>query len=206
MSESKFEELLDVVLRKDAEVEPFAGLEERVMKRMLVPSPRHSIWRSIAWALTVTAPVCLVSVILLTQQRFSSKHAPSMAQIASSHPPQNAAAEKVTKKLLPVSPISPARQTMMAALKPLHAKPLSKGPEPLPRLDVFPAPAQLPEPVRELAELCRHRGVDVSDLTDLDFQGKPPAELKVEPITIATIEIKPLFPLPDRAKKQVKDH
>lgn len=206
MSESKFEELLDVVLQNDAQVEPLAGLEERVMKRIIVTPQRHSIWRSVAWGLTVATPICLVSVMLLTQQRFSSKQAHSIAQIASSHLPQNAVAEKVTKKPEPVQPISPARQAIMATLKPMHAKPLSNGAEPLPKLDAFPAPAQVPEPVRELAELSHHRGVDVSGLTDLDFQRKPPAELNVEPITIATIEIKPLFPLPDRTKKQVKDH
>ena len=206
MSESKFEELLDAVLRKDAQVEPLTGLEERVMKRMIVPPQRRSIWRSVAWGLTVATPVCLVAVMLLTQHRVPPQHADSTAQIASGHPPQNAAAEKIIRKPMPVPPISPTRQTMIATLKPLHAKPLARGPEPLPKLDVFPAPAQVPEPVRELAELSHRRGVDVSGLTNLDFQGKPPAELKIEPITIATIEIKPLFPLPDSAKKQVEDH
>ncbi len=206
MSESEFKELLDIVLRHDAQVEPLAGLEERVVKRMIVTPQRHSIWRGVAWGLTVMTPVCLVAVMLLTQQRFFPKHADSKAQIASSHLPQNAAAEGVTKKPVTVPPTSPARQAMMATLKPINAKPLFKKAEPLPKLDVFPAPAHVPEPVRELAELSQHRKVDVSGLTDLDFQGKPPAELKVEPITIATIEINPLFPLPDGTKKQVEDH
>jgi hypothetical protein len=73
--------------------------------------------------------------------------------------------------------------------------------EPLPKLDVFPTPTQVPESVRELAELSRRQG-EISGMTESRLQGKPPTELKVEPITIATIVIEPVFPLPDDAGKK----
>ena len=66
----------------------------------------------------------------------------------------------------------------------------TRAPESLPKLDVFPTPSVVAEPVRELAEISRRRkivmGLAEPSVVHTDM------ELKIAPITIAKIEIKPL--------------
>jgi hypothetical protein len=66
----------------------------------------------------------------------------------------------------------------------------------LPKLDVFPAPSVATEPVRKMVEISR-QGKIVMGLAGLsaehkDTEGHGDPEVKIEPITIAKIEIKPL--------------
>jgi hypothetical protein len=62
MSEFDFEELLDDVLREDAQVEPLQGMNERVMARISAET-RRSSQRWMMWAAGAVAAGALVWVI-----------------------------------------------------------------------------------------------------------------------------------------------
>jgi hypothetical protein len=66
----------------------------------------------------------------------------------------------------------------------------------LPKLDVFPTPSPVSKPMQELAAVSRQSGA-AAELAKTSSEPEPPAELKVEPLTIAQIEIAPLNPLTD---------
>jgi hypothetical protein len=67
---------------------------------------------------------------------------------------------------------------------------IARAPRSLPKLDIFPTPSVVAEPVRELAEIARRRKI-VMGLAEPSVEHSD-TELKIAPITIAKIEIKPL--------------
>jgi hypothetical protein len=77
-----------------------------------------------------------------------------------------------------------------AAPKMGHPALVAREVKPLPKLDVFPTPAILAGPVRELAETSRRRKI-VMGLTESSVKHRDTG-VKIEPITIAKIDITPL--------------
>ncbi len=178
-----FDELLDGVLREDASAEPRAGLEGRVMARVRAGGQRRSVWRFAAWgAVAAALPVCLIALLIWTRSAPPVQLTKSVHVDAVSVLPRNLPVEAIQTQKQRSAPAKPSvRQKRMIA---------ARASESLPKLDVFPTPSVAAEPVRELAEIARRRkivmGLAESSLVPTD------TELKIAPITIAKIEIKPL--------------
>ncbi len=197
MNDRKFDELLDGILQEDAYAEPIAGLEDRILTRMASPPERRFSWRFMMWGVGAAIPVCLALAFALNHHPAPRLDPPMMAH----H--QTAPA--------PPTPIEPAAPRTKSTLAPHNAKPLpvadaaaptTEQAEALPKLDVFPTPTEAEEPVRALAALAAVRQAPPLPAGQPD---KLPAKIVVEPITIAAIEVKPLFPIVQEPKKKSQD-
>ena len=205
MSDPSFDDLLNGVLQQDAKVEPLEGLEERVMKRVMVPRRSPRSWKPYLWALTIASPVCLTIAILANHSSARSVTPVVQAKVPVAVTQQALQLQDGNEKQSLAQLAFPVRKEARNTAKRADLKNTIQKREALPKLDVFPTPAQVSEPVREFAELSFRPGVQVSGLAASAPQGGPPA-LTVEPITIAAIETKPLFPIPGREKNKVQDH
>jgi hypothetical protein len=205
MTDPSFEDLLAAVLREDAQVEPLSGLEERVIRRVIVHRSTR-LWKSVRWGLLATSPICLMIAILVSHSTNQAKR----PELSASNPairaqPATRAQGERGKRLVAPS-ISLVHEKAKHVPGPnVLENSIEKG-KSLPKLDVFPTPTQVLEPVRELADLSFQPGVQISGLNTSIQQGQPPRELLVEPITIAAIEIKPLFPSPNKGKDNIHEH
>jgi hypothetical protein len=144
---------LDAALLKYAEVEPRAGLEERVLANLRA-QPRVWAYRWWRWpAVAAAAAVTLVGVISLISRSAISKslisrsavsklqHRPSLA----AHPPGGAAPQTVPDAARATTkPVSAGKQAMRSAR---HAAARAS----LTRLDQFPSPQPLSEQETMLA-------------------------------------------------------
>lgn len=81
--------------------------------------------------------------------------------------------------------------------------PVPAGSRALPKLDVFPTPGPVPEQMQPLIEIAQRtvRGL-VPEAMERGREEERSVGLKMEPITIASIEIEPLYsPQETGAKK-----
>ena len=138
----KLDQLLDGALARYGDVEPLAGLEERVLGRLSQPEPQRRNWW--VWVAASAALATLVLVILWsTRPRAAApplvKHA---APAPVSHPPEHS--------LVATTP---------QAVPPRHVRPrtapvqVAKSNEP--RLATFPAPSEPTEQERLLLRYAR---------------------------------------------------
>ncbi len=205
MSDPSFDDLLNGILQQDAKVEPLVGLEERVMKRVMVPRRPPRSWKPYFWALTVASPVCLTIAILTNHSSTGSLTPVVPAKVPVTVTQQALQLQAGNEKQSLAQLAFPVRKEARNTAKRAELKNTTQKTEALPKLDVFPTPTQVSEPVREFAELSFRPGVQMSGLAASVSQGRPSA-LTVEPITTAAIETKPLFPIPDREKDKAQDH
>lgn len=205
MSDPSFDDLLNSILQQDAKIEPLVGLEERVMKRVMVPRRLSSSWNACLWALAIASPVCLMVAILMDGSSVRSIKPVVSAKVPVAVTQQALQIQDVNEKQSLARLVVPVRKDARNSAKRAELKNTTHNTEALPKLDVFPTPTQVSEPVREFAQLSLRPGVKIPGLAAPVSQGRPSA-LTVEPITIAAIETKPLFPIPDREKDQALHH
>lgn len=207
MTDSDFDDLLEGILEKDARVEPLVGLDERVIKRIMVPRLSRS-WKPLRWSLLAASSICLLIAIGISHPVVSPKR-PSLSAKSPTNQGKNPISEKVASENRTLAFSAPrARQHANTNhLSELHQP--ERGAEMagvLPKLDVFPTPTQLSEPIHELAVLSFQQGVQISGLDTSLQQAQSIADLAVEPIKIAAIEIPPLVPPSDMGKDNVHQH
>jgi hypothetical protein len=207
MNDSDFERLLNGVLREDAQVEPLQGLEKRVMARIRIEPQRRSVWWMMAFGAASVGLAVWFGVVSFSPQRRTSP------------PPQleTAIRERVSPPALGLSVSSLAahdrKPEQRRQTRPPEVLARMSGSQEiaetgtgevnsLPKLDVFPTPSPVPEPVRELVAVSLHEGA-VAGLAGTSSGPAQPAELKIEPLTIARIEIAPLNPLTDAKGNEV---
>ncbi len=207
-----FDELLDGVLREDAAAQPGAGLEGRVMARVREEErlPQGLIlrlrsgWRS--WLL-VSAAACAGIVAVVWYVAAGGVSQPE--RIASRVPPPTLSAHSVAKPEMgsggnghalrdahlttpPTNWRGPRLSDDKAVAKMGHPTLVARETTPLPKLDVFPTPAEVdmfPRPVKATAEesqLAALRSEKVVEAIAALHQEQS------EPIRIAAIEIAPL--------------
>jgi hypothetical protein len=198
MSDFDFDDLLDRVLCEDGQIEPLAGLEGRVMARVRL-SVRQRPKRLIAWGcVAAVLPVCVVALLLWPRSVSEPKSAASLSEQRRVAP-----VEVGSKVVLPKQERNGQvrrNMTEVAATTPASAQ--SRA---LPKLDVFPSPSPSTEQMQALIEIAQRNAKEiVPEETERGSADEKPAALKVEPITIARIEIAPLYPLPDANAKQVE--
>jgi hypothetical protein len=197
---SEFNELLDKVLREDGQVEPLAGLEERVIARVRLSVGQRSKRLMVWWCAAAVLPVCVVALLLWPRSVPQRKSAG--ANVSIEHP-RVAPVEVVSKVVLPKRERNGQvrrKMTGVAATIPASAQSTA-----LPKLDVFPSPSPSTEQMQALSEIAQRDPREIMpDQTEGEPEKKQPAALKVEPITIARIEIEPLYPLPDANAKKVE--
>ncbi|WP_348267296.1 hypothetical protein P8936_16005 [Edaphobacter paludis] len=193
-----FDELLDGVLREDASAQPRTGLEARVMARVRTDGQRRPVWRLVTWGMIAAAlPVCVVALLVWPRSVSPVRHMKEVPAVSGSMSPERAAAEPVRTQ---------PRRVAEAKTSVRHENTRVVYEEKsFPKLDVFPTPSVVAEPVRELAEVSqRHPGEIVPGLADSAAERKPPAALNIEPIVIAKIEIAPLYPVQDPRAKEAQ--
>jgi hypothetical protein len=200
-----FDKLLDQVLRQETQVEPLSGIERRVMARIRMEPQKRLAWKFIAWGTAgVAMAAWLVTLVLWSPHRVS----PTSRQL-----------EATVHRRMSLPSIEPPTDDLQLAGRPRTgpqeaAARMAPGQaivettlqeaEALPKLDVFPTPDSMAEPIQELAAVSQHSRV-VAGLGETSSEPEPPAGLKVEPITIARIEIAPLYPLLDAKGNKLVD-
>lgn len=203
MNDSDFERLLNGVLREDAQVEPLTGLEERVMARVRIEPQRRSAWWMMALGAASVGLAMYFGTISFGPQRRTSPRL------------ETAIHERVSPPAPGLSVSSPAANDMKPAQRPQTRPPkvlarmsarqeiaeTTEEARELPKLDVFPTPSPVPKPLQELAAVSRQSG-PAAGLAETSSEPEPPAELKIEPLTIARIEIAPLNPLTDTKRNE----
>jgi hypothetical protein len=196
MSEQNFDKLLNEVLHQDTQVEPLSGIEQRILARLEREPARRSAWRWIAWG----APAAALATCLVALAVWPHRNIPQQTQQLATSAPQNSPTQAPWPTPNIVRQTEIGRPPAQARI----AKTETPQKENLPKLDVFPTPSPIAEPVRVLAAITLPQGV-ATDLAESPAEQTPPAELRVEPITIAQIEIAPLFPLPDvKGRSQIE--
>jgi hypothetical protein len=180
-----FDDLLDGVLSEDATAQPRAGLEGRVMARLQGERQRRSVWSFVTWGLVAAAlPVCFVVLLVWPKNMPPVQHVKEVPAISGSAVPKQVAMEPERNQ-----PRTVARTRISVRRE---SKRVVDEAESLPKLDVFPTPAEVdmfPQPVkanegrRQLAELKSKKVGEA--LTALQQE-------QSEPIRIAAIEIAPL--------------
>jgi hypothetical protein len=201
----EFDELLDGVLQQEGQVEPLVGLEERVMARArlsVAPRPKRFIaW----WYVAAAIPMSLVVLLLWpknTPQRGNAVKASLEQRRVKSDAGESRSDEpgsKMASQRKVSNERSQSRTTELVAAVP------APGRRPaLPKLDVFPSPSSPTEQMQALLEVAQQDPNAMMREQTEDDPKKPPTALKVEPITIASIEIEPLYPLPDRSAEKLK--
>ena len=194
MKDRDFDDLLDGVLQEDGRAEPLSGLEVRVLARVRMQARRRWTWRVSMWS-SAAAVMCLLAVVVWTRE---VKLPEGKSSVGSVH------RELVQREGGEIA-VEGGRQVMepSAGLRPQVrrvgsvrgvAEPVLSEAEPLPKLDVFPAPSPVAEPIRRLAKASGRRGGEVVSglVADAAADGSSKGEIKVEPIAIAMIEIEPL--------------
>ena len=184
-SDRELEEMIDAAIPGYSQVDPPAGLEQRVLARSLASSPigersvRRFAWQ---WSLAIPAIACLLIVLFLTGRRSRPPQIPvSTAKNISTTPAPTAA----------VVPTSPERHN---ARIPSRSLPLqgARTPQPLPKQDVFPSPSPLTSEEAAMVALTRAQGPISPQIADNE------AEVKIPEVRIAELEIKPLPTLADQ--------
>ena len=189
MNDQNFDELLDGILQEDGQAEPIAGLEGRILTRLASMPERRFSWRFVAWGLGAAIPACLALAFALSHHSKPPVELPMLAQHQSEPSPQ------VAVDSAKPAVISARRDTKRAPVP--VAVPATEQAEELPKLDVFPTPRAPEEPLREPVTIAQDNHTPAPPL---DQAGKAIVKVVVEPITIAAIEIAPIFPPPEPAK------
>jgi hypothetical protein len=183
-----FDELLKGVLREDAAAQPRPGLESRVMARVQTDGQRRPRWRFVTWgAVAAALPVCIVALLVWPRSAPPVQHVKEVSAIKEASAISGSAVPKrVAVKLQRNQPQRVAQARISVRRESRHEV------ESLPKLDVFPTPAEVdmfPKVVqanggdRQLVALTSKKVADA--LAALQHEQN-------EPIRIAAIEIAPL--------------
>ena len=160
----KLDQLIDSALAGYSDVEPLAGLEQRVIDRVRLAGKRKTAWWG--WAVAVAAVAAGVIAFMPVDRKFVRQTSTS-ARVLQDPPP--ASADVKHSRGRPGG----LRQAWRSA--PHQQKHLA-----LPKRDKFPTPAPLTTEEKALLQLARFHPTELEPLGEL------------QPIEIAPIEIAPL--------------
>jgi hypothetical protein len=182
MTPDEFDQVLDNALAEYREVEPLAGLEDRVLQRLrLQTESRLNLWWR--WSAFAAAAMALVIAawIGLSNHMRQDVGAPSVVQKQTPIGPQQPTANQLAANQQPVSKRAPVAKTAsQSATVPASAQLASSKPVPMP--ERFPSPAPLKPGERILLALATTHPEILMGKTGDDKE-----------IVIAPINIKPLM-------------
>jgi hypothetical protein len=175
-TDRELEQLIDAALPSYSAAEPQPGLEHRILTRAFAEQPRR---RSLGWtwAFAVPAIACLLIFLLLPGHHHIVPHsAVGRSAPTSAAPPSTEAdiAAKTTPS--PSQPRAPHAHSVVASHLAMR--------EPLPKKDIFPSPSPLTAEEQTLVAYSRAQLQTLSS--------KPIANVDIDPIHVAELQIKPL--------------
>ena len=173
-SDDELNSIIDRALSSYSDVQPLAGLEERVLNRIRASESARRSFGPLRWALALSFILVLAAAIAVrTQYR----------------PASDMALDDASRRPIAISPldeVTPSHSPIPGKLEQVTRRRHEHTLKPLPKREQFPAAAPITDQERALLTLVERNPVEALNLfADLKRQVS-------EPIEIEPLQIKPL--------------
>ncbi|HEX4810546.1 MAG TPA: hypothetical protein VH325_16530 [Bryobacteraceae bacterium] len=168
-NDDQLERIIDEALQRYSDAQPLAGMEERVLDRIRVQETKGRTLSRTLWAYPVLAAAMLALLILVHPHREQVVNPVQTAPSQTEHFPANRASDL-------------AKVQVLNRTQPAHK------PEPLPKLEQFPAPSPLSSEERALLAFVRRDPAAAAKFFE-DQKSRVDEPLEIKPLEIKPLEI-----------------